>query len=298
MMHSELLIVTRILASCVLPLLVTTGTASIINVSNSDVEYFSNIVNKWAPICSNPTNNEVLSRNDKVNDNRQTIREWSLLHSDINYLASSKGHDKKHWCLTTTQIKSAISLPIREQPCILKWYTQNDICRLMQHYSVVIWNGDSLTRHMTQALFMLWTEDFRYGGFPRHSNIKEDLFDFCGCDGQFSESLLCRSYIVENLKFEDARSVGLCSLLDPFDSPRFYYQYVHKDDDHYNLEQVKRICSNEPGLRFIFLQGGTHYLTNATTTISEYIRPSLNRLVNTIEFIIQSCLLSISLFNF
>jgi hypothetical protein len=239
----------------------------------AEADYFSSIVRSWTTICTKATNNIVLPRNDGLYVKTGNTREWSLVDSEINYLASPHKNDERHWCLTTTQVKSAISLPIRRQPCLLKWYSEKDICMLMQKYSVVVWNGDSLTRHMTQGLFMLWTKDFRFGGYPRHPNIEDDLFDFCGCDGQFSEHELCRSYSPGSFRFEDARSVGLCSRIDPYVSPRFYYQYAKYD------ESVTHLCSAEPNLRFVYLQGGTHYMTNASMTISQYLHPSLIRLV-------------------
>jgi hypothetical protein len=243
--------------------------------SNS-AEYFSRVMQKWTAICSNQENNVVLRRRDGSNiDNKAEGRTWSLQTSDILLLATRQPGEKRHWCLTTTQVKSAIALPIRSQPCLLRWYTQTQICELFQKYAVILWHGDSLTRHMSQGLFMLWTADFRFGAYLRNPKFIDDVhFDSCGCDGQFSENLRCRTEnSPNNLAILDARSIGLCTNLHRFKSPRFYYGYGLYDESRFTL------CSNDTRLRFIFLQGGTHYDTNSSATIVEYLQPTLLKLV-------------------
>jgi hypothetical protein len=71
----------------------------------------------------------------------------------------------------------------------------------------------------------------------------------------------------------DSRSVGLCSHVDPFDSPRFYYGYGLYEESLYQL------CTEDTRLRFVFLQGGTHFLTNSSMTITQYLQPSLKAMV-------------------
>ena len=42
------------------------------------------------------------------------------------------------------------------------------------------------------GLMMLWTGDYRFGGFARKPDVKNSIYDHCSCDGQFSEALICR----------------------------------------------------------------------------------------------------------
>jgi hypothetical protein len=142
---------------------------------------------------------------------------------------------------------------------------------------------------MTMGLMMLWTGDYRFGGFARKPDVKNSIYDHCSCDGQFSEALICRDLRPGFFQFSDARTLGLCGTLEPYNSPRFYMHTSNYDE----LHQIEswRLCSTDERFRFISLQAGTHYDTNATHTINNYLQPALAKITR----LINSCTINPSL---
>ena len=81
--------------------------------------------------------------------------------------------------------------------CTFRWYSPAEACAVMGRFSRVYLVGDSFVRHMQQGLFALLRGNFEYGALPL---VRESaLYDFCRCDGQFSEHVSCRL----NLDFGD-----------------------------------------------------------------------------------------------
>ena len=121
---------------------------------------------------------------------------------------------------------------------------------------MVLWNGDSLTRHMTQALFMLLTDDLRYGALPRFSGHRQPMFDHCQCDGQFSEHLVCRDYNQQSMyQLNDPRAYGVCTRqLQSTTSPLFAFTW---SDSIWSLGAD--FCFADPRPRLVLLQGGAHF---------------------------------------
>lgn len=78
--------------------------------------------------------------------------------------------------------------------CAYQWLNSYELCDAAAKFSSIIFMGDSLTRHHTQAMFMLMTDNFAHGGIPRDSPAI--FFDKCACDGQFSEHTECRWVIL------------------------------------------------------------------------------------------------------
>ncbi len=253
-----------------------------------DFDYF---YHKWEPICAAPYYNQVLPRRDGINEDKSSkYREWSLSDPDMHTIASTKyAVDSKRWCDTMTQITKSVSQPIGQQSCFLQWYDEVSLCEIAQRFSVIVWSGDSLTRHMTMGLMMLWTGDYRFGGFARKPDTQNKLYNHCSCDGQFSEALICRDLRPGFFQFSDARTFGLCGTVERYNSPRFY---MHTSN-YKELHQMERwrLCSTDHRFRFISLQAGTHYDTNATYTIQNYLQPALAK----ISRLINSCTVNRSL---
>ena len=240
---------------------------------------------KWKPICAAPYYNQVLPRHDGINEDKTSkYREWSLSDPDVHTLASVQSTLRyKRQCHTTGEMKRSVSLPIGKQDCTLQWYSEISMCEVAQRYAVIVWSGDSLTRHMTMGLMMLWTGDYRYGGFARKPDVKNSVYDHCSCDGQFSEALMCRDLRPGFFQFSDIRTFGLCGSFERYNSPRFYMHTASYEE----LNQIEkwRLCSTDQRFRFISLQAGTHYDTNATQTVRNYLQPTLAK----ISRLIKSC---------
>ncbi len=75
--------------------------------------------------------------------------------------------------------------------CNFRWFTSDQLCRVLSSFASLQWEGDSLVRHTVQALLMLLTDDVQYGGFPRGS-ASAAMLQLCRCDGAFSEAKSCR----------------------------------------------------------------------------------------------------------
>ena len=75
------------------------------------------------------------------------------------------------------------SAPARggQQHCRLLWFDRPSYCALFNKFAGVMFSGDSLTRHMMQALHMIGSQNWVTGSYPcgAHSN--------CRCDGQVEQ---------------------------------------------------------------------------------------------------------------
>ena len=170
------------------------------------------------------------------------------------------------------------SVSIQKQ-CI-SWKTTNNICKSVGNYAVVLFNGDTFTRHLLQGMMMVWTADLRFGAYPRIPEMSATSFNHCGCDGQFSLSSVCNKFNKVHLSFHDARTRGLCSGLVNFDEFDFIFTEAHPDEhEQYqtmNLtSSLQHLCSADQRLRFIYLQTGLHRYNNASNMINVFLQPRL-----------------------
>lgn len=106
---------------------------------------------------------------------------------------------------------------------------------------------------MINALYMLWTGNWRHGAFPLHSTVHrpeeghtlahDETLTRCGCDGQFSESDICRRYTPAKFDIpSDPRHRGLCSSLHTTPTFRFYTQTILKNIKYVLVVQILFLC--------------------------------------------------------
>jgi hypothetical protein len=80
--------------------------------------------------------------------------------------------------------------------------------------------GDSLSRHMTMALYILLSGDLRYGRYSGYT-IDNNVALHCGCDGQFPESLTYRHYVIEKYTFNNTCTQEICTRFPNLKNIRF-----------------------------------------------------------------------------
>lgn len=244
------------------------------DVNTSGVHSWNSFVKlylKFNKSCGNPQNNMIMQRYDDTNLNLEVYREWSLnsrlIHKmlQIDFETNKIENIDKRECQSSKEVANAISYPVSQQPCRIPWLSNEVICDTMYKYSNILFIGDSLTRHSYQSLFMLLRDDLRYGGYD---NDRETLiYDNCSCDGQFSESLICRNGLegtkagryqrepylsLFNSSVKDLRYKGVCSSsYETNHTVRFDYM---KPEEPLPVDP-SMTCDNNDRLFFIYLQG-------------------------------------------
>ena len=83
-------------------------------------------------------------------------------------------------CNSTEDVSNTMSLLIQDHPCTISWYQPSQICQILHQYSLVVFYGDSLTRHTMQTVMMILKGDLRYGGYPLYQIRR--VYNDCGCD--------------------------------------------------------------------------------------------------------------------
>jgi hypothetical protein len=250
---------------------------SIMGISNTsfighDPDNFLRLYNDWKSICSRAEFNTVLHPyGGFTQDTKKTVFPWTLDHENIHIFADFQR--LKPLCQNIDDMIKTISLPVIEYKCTVRWLSSFSICLILEKYAGIYFLGDSLTRHMSMAFYMLLNRDLRYGGFPIDPNINPKIFgNNCGCDGQFSENKLCREYDTKKFTFTDARANGFCRKIPNYKNVKFSYF----DDGFYDPKIL--LCGDNPSDQrpiLLFLQGGTQFYTNSTIFIEKFLSPNL-----------------------
>ena len=162
----------------------------------------------------------VRKREDGVGMAVATGRNWSLeSNAMLTFVGISDQQNKSvaPFCTTAREVSTAGNNAPFQMPCRIKWMDADTMCTVFSQYSSILWEGDSLTRHLTSGLLMLLNENFRHGA-TMVPWFGLGAYDKCACDGQFSESLVCR-----NNKYHTnfSTSEGLCIDVENFARPLF-----------------------------------------------------------------------------
>ena len=161
--------------------------------------------------------------------------------------------------------------------CSPAWRTADDICDVLHSFAYVLFIGDSLLRHISQALFMLLTRDLQYGGLPRMSR-QVGLYDTCRCDGQFSENDVCRRYEDWNMfSVRDPRVYGVCSRRI---NSSFIFGFEERRGGLANMPGYwdSTFCSADTRPRLMLLNGAVHYSYDIDSINSKLLVPLFERL--------------------
>ena len=154
---------------------------------------------------------------------------------------------------------------MRNYACNVEWLGEKEICSILGKFSRVYLIGDSLTRHMAQTLFMMLSGDYQYGSFPRIKINELSPLSNCGCDGQFSESQMCRNY-KHDFSFRDITELGFCSFFESIKYKNISMSSsIFKDSSNGFPDDF---CINDDRPHLIFIQGGSHFDTSTTYFMS------------------------------
>ena len=265
---------------------------------------FATLYDRFRDVCGAPNANIVWNRGDVHNAQSDPVRQWSI--NEMTFSQPSLP------CNTSSQLLEAIALGQRRplpghelvnvswvegngsasalqreradvewsrsyfvpHGCSPRWFSSSQQCAILNRYSHIVVIGDSLSRHLTQALFMSLTEDAQYGALPRMSR-QAGLWDTCRCDGQFSEKSTCRAFESANMfDLRDPRVYGVCSQEESF---HFTLQ-LFVVWENAQLPDLSFSCSDDPRPRFLVLQAAAHYSTDAERAKTEFIAPLLSQL--------------------
>jgi len=170
--------------------------------------------------------------------------------------------------------------------CSIPYYPPDQACEVLNRFSHVIIQGDSLSRHLQGGQLMLLRGDVVRGSIV--SSRKEEM-DKCLCDAQFSEDQRCRlnDYTLYN-RFQP-HQLGLCPNFnpnlndgsqqsqqqqpqparEPFESV-FNINRLHRGV--YKFHGVNCTSPDSRGI-LVIVQGGVHMKFSGATTWSKLIRP-------------------------
>jgi len=241
-------------------------------------------------------NNIVLSRDDFLDNHHDAVRSWSVAPYLFNnnphkvkkcnnlheYLVSIRNGTRR-WVQSSDELLPP--LEAEEYPsyfvpygCYLPFPSSHQLCSTLNKYSHIIFDGDSLSRHVTQAVLMILRKDLILGGIESTNKHGKDNPYQCKCDGQFSEHVKCR----QNNGLFDAftpRDLNLCSHLPEDDQFKFRYVDRNYGDRKYErvLDEIAQLCIKPQYKGAIWvLQGGLHHGTNAQNTMQKWIKPLMD----------------------
>jgi len=235
--------------------------------NNHSPESFLFMVERAAAACL--YHNIVLPRGDKIGHAFHNERNWSVKSDLMSRFVgiSDNKNDTLPSCMTADEvIVMTEAFPSGKHTCRVRWLSPSSICHVFQKYATIAWRGDSLTRHMLNALYMIQSGDLRYGAFPHPKLTASSVYENCSCDGQFSEAQICRSY-EQRFDFDDMRKNSWCPNIN------------HTSGSPIFGTDVDLGCLPKPS--FLYVQGGTHHGFNATRTISELLAPTLSGIRST-----------------
>jgi len=154
--------------------------------------------------------------------------------------------------------------------------SSSESCSILSQYSHILMLGDSLSRHVRQAIFILLRNNFVSGAIissNKHGAINP--YDTCRCDGQFSETNKCRQ---NNGFFNDCtpRDLDLCRYLNDTEQFQFTYQFKTINVPPKTWELANCTDPQSRGV-LIYFQGGIHYSSDVNSTIQQLIEPVTNQ---------------------
>lgn len=236
--------------------------------SCGSAERFIQKYEHWSKVCDRPEINLIPG-----SAYRGTHR-WSLTGDTIHNIFN--GSRPLEFCADERDLASSMSNEVKNYTCNIEWLGENEICATLSKFSRVYLLGDSLTRHTAQTLFMLLSEDYQYGGFPRTKVDQQSPLRNCGCDGQYSESQDCRGYN-HSFSFRDISEVGFCSSYQSIRNRSISLNtvlYLDKETSKF----PDNFCLNDSRPHLVYIQGGSHFDTSTDYFMANYFEVWMNNI--------------------
>ena len=236
------------------PLKLTLMQLCVLSLTLVQCSEFGDLFLNWSAPCKE----NHCPRNGDGSDYLTNIVPWTLTTDTIRQFDSGNGSPQ---CKTLHELVETITHPVANYTCQVPWMSNEEICSVLDQYSIVFWSGDSLMRHMTQALYILLRQDLQYGGYPTVPVAGEPVsHKSCSCDGQYSESTLCRTYKQE-FSFTDMTSqLGVCpQLKDKFHKTEFVAEIESNKhsvpSSNMYIRPPALTCVNDSRPFFFFIEG-------------------------------------------
>jgi len=285
------------------------------NNNNNGYNNFLSLYNRWYPTCSDPVTNSMMARGGAIDVDAEASRDWSINLRSFDHsqpacrtmeslLESSRRGER---FLLNPQIPlnatgselSPSPTSFRPYQCSPRFPTSDEMCDEIHKFAHLTIVGDSLSRHMVQALHTLLKQDLRFGAFPYLSDNSGGLYDRCQCDGQFSEHATCRAYSSPNIfSIADLRSLGFCyprpvinknSTIRESFHPTRLESHFHGFDISVNANNYHYLCLSSMSKidkrpRLVVLQAALHYHNDANTVIAW-----VKRMMEVINYVGANC---------
>jgi len=151
--------------------------------------------------------------------------------------------------------------------CYIPYFSPEEICRVLNRFSHVVIQGDSLSRHL-QGGFLMALRDNYINGSIVSSN--EQMYK-CACDAQFSEHPACRLNNGMYNLYHPYR-LGLCPNLEVEGQYESVFNINRLHKGVYKFHGVDCTLPNSRGI-LVIVQGGVHLSFNAQSTYARLISP-------------------------
>ena len=253
--------------------------------------------NATSPFCSDEheravkycaASNQILPRDDNKALHFSKTRPYSLLSESMrplqecsrlaDYLSSIK-YGKRRWPGATDEDESVPSI-FEPNGCYAPAVPppKDKVCSILDQYSSVIFTGDSLSRHLRLAVYMALRGNYTHTPFME----LDDVATKCKCDGLFSESRLCRNtepYFNDQTNINDIPG-NLCpgsnfSIGQVANFPFLERRGQVNPGKNIRWDEIECDRPTYKGLLLV-MQGGLHWMMNATETFEQMIRPILD----------------------
>ena len=232
------------------------------------------------------TMNRVANREDNINaGGRPVVRPWSVtwgesfplrslanpsLCQNTSSLLVAVRDGTRTWPVTATfpeddsveprptsssLQREVVPSVFHPQGCGVPSFTPQRLCSALADYSDVLLIGDSLMRHVRQALMMVSSGDWEHGAWPVDSTNgakAQDRSD-CRCDGSFSEVAYCR-FDLGSFQHEGCAPSLINFITWKLNAP--VTDNAALLSQHHGL-QSHDLCGSK-GKKLVVIQGGVH----------------------------------------
>ncbi|KAI0522224.1 hypothetical protein F5B22DRAFT_634126 [Xylaria bambusicola] len=134
--------------------------------------------------------------------------------------------------------RDAIYIP---RGCDMRWYTTEEVCKILGRFSQVILVGDSMLRHVIGALNIIVREDLGYGGVTDW-NFDSREMERCFCNDQFdvTDCSVQGIYKTEDVIKHDPGSLACPRLVPGWSTDLRMEQMVRHPIEDVELERLEK----------------------------------------------------------
>ncbi|KAK5634029.1 hypothetical protein RRF57_009743 [Xylaria bambusicola] len=149
--------------------------------------------------------------------------------------------------------RDAIYIP---RGCDMRWFTTEEVCKILGHFSQVILVGDSMLRHVIGALNIIVREDLGYGGVTDW-NFDSREMERCFCNDQFdvTDCSVQGIYKTEDVIKHDPGSLACPRLVPGWSTDLRMEQMVRYPIEDVELERLERAIDTKSNSRKAFILG-------------------------------------------